>query len=315
MNVGHVVDELLDRTIVPGYSRLGYLARRQRWADELADGTLRGRVAVVTGANSGLGKATVSGLARMGARVHMLVRDEVKGVRARDDVLRQVPGAELDVARCDVSDTSSVRAFADRLDHDTVDVLVHNAGVMPPGRTETGEGNEVTFATHVLGPFLLTDLLRSRLRASTDARVVFVSSGGMYTQPLRVDDPQYRRGTYRGATAYARTKRMQVVLAQLWAEELVGTSTAVHAMHPGWADTPGVASSLPGFQRLTRPILRSPEEGADTILWLVATDEPTVETGRFWHDRSVRPTHYVPWTRESECDRQALWALCRKVAG
>lgn len=310
------MDVVLDRTVVPGYSRLGYLVRRHGWSagDPPANGLL-GRVAIVTGAGSGLGKATTLGLARRGVGVHMLVRDTAKGARAREEILADVPGAELEVSRCDVSDLSSVREFAGwfAARRDSLDVLVHNAGVMPRERSETVDGNETAFATHVLGPFLLTDLLRPRLRAATAARVVFVSSGGMYTQALRADDPQFEQGTYRGITAYARTKRMQVVLAGLWARELCDTDSVVHSMHPGWAATPGVRNSLPGFHRLTAPVLRTPEEGADTIVWLASADEPTSSTGRFWHDRVARPAHYVPWTRESERDRERLWSLCREL--
>ena len=87
----------------------------------------------------------------------------------------------------------------------------------------------------------------------------------------------------------------------------------VHAMHPGWADTPGVRSSLPTFYRLTRPLLRTPEQGADTIVWLAAAAEPGCSTGGFWHDRRRRPTHRLPWTRESAADREALWTACERL--
>ena len=169
-----------------------------------------------------------------------------------------------------------MRACAERLlaNDEPVHVLVHNAGVLPRERRETEEGVELTFATNVLGPHLLTRLLRERLIASAPARVLFVSSGGMYTRRLDVDDLQSRRGTYDGRVAYARTKRAEVVLAERWAAELAGTGVVVHAMHPGWADTPGIKTSLPGFQRIMRPLLRTPEQGADTIVWLAAAEEP-----------------------------------------
>ena len=129
------------------------------------------------------------------------------------------------------------------------------------------------------------------------ARVLFVSSGGMYTRRLDVDDLQSRRGTYDGRVAYARTKRAEVVLAERWAAALAGTGVVVHAMHPGWADTPGIKSSLPAFQRIMRPLLRTPEQGADTIVWLAAAEEPGRTTGRFWCDRHVRATHRLARTQ------------------
>src|SRR5581483_6823603 len=118
-----------------------------------------------------------------------------------------------------------------------------NAGVMTERRELSADGIELTFATNVLGPFLLTNLLIPLLEESAPARIVNVSSGGMYTQKLGVDDLQSDRGQFDGSKVYARTKRAEVILTELWAEQLAGAGVVVHAMHPGWADTPGVRSS------------------------------------------------------------------------
>jgi dehydrogenase/reductase SDR family member 12 len=167
----------------------------------------------------------------------------------------------------------------------------------------------------VLGPFLLTNCLSGLLAASAPSRVITVSSGGMYTRRLDVDDLQSERGDYDGATAYAKTKRAQVVLTELWSQRLAGSGISFHSMHPGWADTPGIASSLPRFHRVVGPLLRDPAEGADTIVWLGAAAEPEHAPGRFWHDRRPRPTHRVPWTRETEEERRRLWRACVKLSG
>lgn len=110
-------------------------------------------------------------------------------------------------------------------------------------------------------------------------------------------------------TAYAETKRAQVVLAELWAEEFAASGVCVNAMHPGWADTPSVAASLPRFRRLTKSILRTPAEGADTVIWLAAAARAREHSGRFYFDRSPRRTHLLPGTHESPADREALWAM------
>ncbi len=312
-----VIDVAMDRGIVLGYTRVGYHVRSLGWGDEPAPGSLTGRVALVTGANSGLGKATAAGLARLGASVRLLVRDRSRGQAAAAEIAAAVPGADLALEVCDVGDLERIRDFAadfaDRVP--VLDLLVHNAGVYPERRTTTRQGNELAFATHVLGPFALTAALLPSLRASGDARIVWVSSGGMYAQRLSADDLQYERGDYRGGVAYARTKRMQVVLAEQWAERLAPDGISVHSVHPGWADTPGVAGSLPLFRLLTRPLLRSPEQGADTVVWLCAAEEPGHVTGAFWHDRRTRPTHYLPLTRESARDREGLWAACERLTG
>ena len=107
---------------------------------------------------------------------------------------------------------------------------------------------------------------------------------------------------------------MQVALTPILARRWAPQNIRVSSMHPGWADTQGVATSLPGFRKLTAPILRSAEEGADTAIWLAAT-QPAPPTGRFWHDRRPRPEHYLPLTRHGEGDRQRLWRYCADAVG
>jgi NAD(P)-dependent dehydrogenase (short-subunit alcohol dehydrogenase family) len=136
----------------------------------------------------------------------------------------------------------------------------------------------------------------------------------MYTRRLNLEDPNWTGRDYDGVLAYAETKRAQVVLAELWAEELRGSSVVVNAMHPGWADTPSVKSSLPRFHRLTRSILRTPAEGADTVVWLAASVPARGWTGRFFFDREPRRTHLLPFTREPSEERGALWKLCERLS-
>jgi NAD(P)-dependent dehydrogenase (short-subunit alcohol dehydrogenase family) len=186
---------------------------------------------------------------------------------------------------------------------------------MPPERTRTDEGFELGFATNVLGPFLLTGLLLESLRRGAPSRIINVSSGGMYTQRLHADDLQLDRRDYDPPAFYAHAKRCQVILTELWAERLQGSAVGVHSMHPGWADTPGVQTSLPRFRKLMRPLLRDSDQAADTIVWLAAAPEPAERSGLFWHDRAPRPTHRVPWTRESDADRRRLWDECVRLSG
>ena len=312
-----LLDTVLDRAVVPGYTRLGFRLRQFGWADtDPAPDALRGRTALVTGANRGIGQAIAAGLARRGATVLLTVRDKERGMRAREEIRAALPDADVRVEVCDVSDLAAIRAFAADLSGrlPRLDVIVHNAGLLPANRTETGQGHEITLATHVLGPVLLTELLLPLLANSPDPRVIFMSSGGMYTQALPATDPEYRNGRYRGAIAYARTKRIQVALTPILAERWAAQHISVYCMHPGWADTPGVADSLPVFRMITGPLLRSPEQGADTAVWLAATT-PAPPTGRFFHDRRPRPEHYLPFTRESDRDRQPLWRYCADAIG
>ncbi|RYP83923.1 SDR family NAD(P)-dependent oxidoreductase [Nocardioides guangzhouensis] len=306
------VDTALDRTVAPGFTRVGPAIRRRlpTWPADPAPDALAARVVAVTGASSGLGAATAEGLARLGAEVHLVVRDVEKGRRVADGIAARVPGARLAVDRCDLADLDGVRRFADQVETDRLDVLVHNAGVMPPRRTESPQGHELSMAVHVLGPVLMTELLRPRL-APYGGRVLLVTSGGMYGQRLRSDDPDFHRGGYSPTAAYAGSKRAQVELLPVLAGRWAADRIVVGATHPGWADTPGVVESLPTFHRVTGPFLRDAAGGADTTVWLAAT-EPAPESGVLWHDRRPRPTHLLRRTRTGDAERDRLWSWVRE---
>lgn len=313
------VDWLLDRTVLPGYTSLGYRLRKPAWA-ELDARALEGRTIVVTGANSGIGMAACRLAAEAGARVEMVARDSERGERAREEICEATRSELIGLRRGDLSDPDSIRRLAAELaeSNERIDGLVNNAGVMPPKRTRIrfgGSEAELTFATNVLGPHLLTALLLEPLRASDDARVVNVSSGGMYTSRLDVDDLELDDHEYSGNRFYAHTKRIEVILTELWQERLGGSGLSFHSMHPGWVATAGLAGSLPRFASALRPLLRDPEQGADTIVWLLAADLPLVSPGAFWHDRRPRPTHRVPWTRETPDERSRLWAAVNRRCG
>jgi NAD(P)-dependent dehydrogenase (short-subunit alcohol dehydrogenase family) len=248
--------------------------------------------------------------------VHLLARSEERGERARAEIFARSGNSDVRVNICDLSDLEAVRRFAECFNDEAarLDVLVNNAGAMLEERTLSIDGIELTFATNVLGPFLLTNMLIGLLEKSAPARIVNVSSGGMYTQKIDVQDLQSARGRFHGPAVYARTKRAQVILTELWAQRLKDSGIVVHAMHPGWVDTPGLASSLPRFHRATKWLLRTPTQGADTIVWLGAAPQPAYKSGGFWHDRRERPTHRLPKTRETPEDRQLLWAECERLS-
>jgi dehydrogenase/reductase SDR family member 12 len=317
--VRRAVDSALEFTVVLSFSRVGYAARSRLGSWEpVTNEPAAGRRVLVTGANSGLGYATALGALRAGARVSLLVRSEEKGDDARTRLARDL-GADVDdrvsFEVADLLDLGSVRAVADRklAAGERIDALVHNAGAMFDERALTDDGFERTYQLHVLAPFLLTTLLLPRLAASAPARVVTVTSGGMYSQKLDVDRLE-SPDDYRPSVAYARAKRAQVALTHEWGQRLHGHGIHHHAVHPGWALTPGVERSLPVFRKVTGPILRDPQEGADTIVWLALSDEVTGD-GLLWHDRHVRHQHKVPWTRPDPGECERLWDRVSRDAG
>lgn len=317
-DVRRLVDAAMEATIVPSFSRIGYQVRQRLYPDwdPQADLDLAGRTVLVTGANSGLGKATATGVARLGARVVMLVRSDEKAADARADIIAETGNEDIGHVVADLADLASVRDAAARLrqQEERLDVVVHNAGAMFSQRRETGDGIETTFQVHVVGPFLLTGLLMPLLRGSAPARVIWVSSGGMYTERLdvaTVESPD----DYQPAKAYARAKRAQVVLTEELAGRVDPAAVSFHAMHPGWAATPGVERSLPGFNKVVGPILRDPAQGADTSIWLAASPEVADRSGEFWLDRRPRSRHKLPVTRADTAEAERLYAKVVAQAG
>lgn len=300
-----VLDSALEATIVGSFSKIGFAVRRRLYDLSPVVADLSNQVAILTGGTSGIGRATVAGLLANGARVHLTSRSRE---RAEEAVAELNEGGLSGTAvghSLDTGDFDSIRRFAGDIAgaEPRIDMLINNAGALTDEYRTDERGMELTLSSHLVGPYLLTNLLRPHL--ASGARVLWMSSGGMYTQQLDVDKIEMGEADYRGAVAYARAKRGQVEmvthLGPRWAPDVL-----MHSMHPGWVDTAGVDAGLPGFGKIMGPILRSPEQGADTQIWLAAAGGVGEAPGQFWHDRRPRRTVYLPGTSTDEASRRRL---------
>ncbi|MCX5047999.1 MULTISPECIES: oxidoreductase [unclassified Streptomyces] len=289
---------------------------------------LSGRVAVVTGANSGLGYVVARELARKGARVVLACRSEVRGSAAADRIVREVPGAIAEFARLDLGDLGSVREFASRFGYEWLDLLVNNAGVMALPYGTTADGFETQFGVNHLGHFALTGLLLPVLLGTPGARVVTVSSEAHAMANIDLDDLNSER-RYRRWIAYARSKTANLLFTHELARRLAahGADVVAAAAHPGYAATnlQGTAPRMEG-RRLAgrvmeignRVLAQSAEAGALSTLYAatapgVRPDSFTGPSFMMWRG-APGPSWRAPWTLDDRAG-ELLWAASEQLTG
>ncbi|MDX2342602.1 MAG: SDR family NAD(P)-dependent oxidoreductase [Acidimicrobiia bacterium] len=301
-------DGLLESTVVGSFTSIGHRIRSRHWTPVDTD-SLSGQVVVITGATSGIGMEVATMMASYGSRLRIVARNPEKAERLRNELISDSGNDDIRIYLADLSLMSEVERVADEIlaGEPEIHVLVNNAVILPADRTMTSEGLELAHATNLVAPFLLTNALIPRLVTSAPARIINAISGGMYTQGLALDDLNSKEGEYHGSVAYARAKRGLMVLTKMWADQLAGTGVTVNATHPGWVNTPGVKDSLPGFHKVMGPLLRTTEQGADTVVWLASATVGGQQTGKLWHDREIRSEYKLKKTIETSSDRNELW--------
>ena len=268
---------------------------------------MQGKVCLITGASSGIGRAAALELAERGATVVLLCRNEERGASVLEEIARRSGSGTTTLLTADLESQRQVReaaaAFLERFDR--LDVLINNAGVAGWGtRLVTEDGLERTFAVNHLAPFLLTGLLLDRLLASAPARVVTVSSAAHKCYRLHLDDLQGER-RYSGFGAYSRSKLANVLFTQELSRRLEGTGVTANCLHPGVVAT-GIFRNIPRWMRvvLTSQLVLSPEKGADTVLYLATAPEVAAVTGQYFVRR--RPVRSSRASRDAAAARR-LW--------
>jgi NAD(P)-dependent dehydrogenase (short-subunit alcohol dehydrogenase family) len=273
---------------------------------------MNGKICIVTGANTGIGKETARGLAQAGATVIIACRDAAKGEEARADVAESTgAGDRVKVMALDLASLAGIRAFAKAFTeaHGKLHVLVNNAGVSPSEKKQTADGIELTFGVNHVGPHLLTKELAPLLKASAPSRVVFVASSVQKTSKLDLDDPQFEKRAFSWMEAYSASKVANVLDAVSWAEELSGAGVTVNALHPGVVST-GLARDVWWLNVMAKIFFTSPQKGARASLFL-ATD-PSFEkiTGKYIEGTSEKPMN--PLAGDAAA-RGKLWALTERL--
>jgi NAD(P)-dependent dehydrogenase (short-subunit alcohol dehydrogenase family) len=294
-------------------------------------GSMEGRLALVTGATGGLGKAVAAGLAREGAAVVVVGRSSARAEAAMAEIGRLVPNARLEPLACDLSAQSSIRqAASDFLSrHGRLDVLVNAAGVFRKERHVTPDGLELTFATNVMAYFLVTNLLLDALKraaaagkadagiaagpasAPTSARIVNVASRYGNTT-LNFDDLQTAKGKYSYLRATPPSMLARVLLTQEFAERLRGTGVVANAVHPGLVKNTALLQDVGGpFRWITNTFGAPAEKAADTAVWLATSPEGAEVSGKLWTKRQELSTPGMGSDPEA---RRRLWDACTRLA-
>ncbi|MFW7381563.1 MAG: SDR family NAD(P)-dependent oxidoreductase [Oligoflexus sp.] len=305
------LEKIADRLVIPGlakFTRFGYQFEHRDWIPHA--GFLKNKNAIITDGTSGIGVAVASAFARLGARVLIIGPDETKGILVQNQI-REETGKEVIFEKANFSQVDEVINMAARVyqHFEKVDVLVNLSGEINFKRKVSDEGIEKTVATSLLGPFIFTETIHDLLNKSQDARIINVASGMIYAQKINLNDIESKEKPYQGNLAFARAKRALVDLTEIWADKWQEDHISVHSVHPGWADTSDFRTSMPGLYRLVKPLLRSPEQGADTIVWLASSPSQQIDSGQFWLDRRPHPTALITGSQSSTKEKKRLYEV------
>jgi NAD(P)-dependent dehydrogenase (short-subunit alcohol dehydrogenase family) len=273
--------------------------------------SIAGKRVVITGATSGIGQETATRLAALGARVVLACRDTRRGELVADTIRARAGRESATAMELDTSDASSIQAFgaAYRSAYGSLDVLVNNAGVLLTSRETSVDGVELTFATNVLGYFLVTTELLDALGAAPAARVVNVASE--FAGHVDLEDLEFNRRTYDGMAAYAQSKACDRMLSWTFARRLSGHSVTVNAMLPGLMLGTRLYRQLPkdALRQLEQLGGRTVGEGADTVVWLASSPDVEGVSGRFFAQRAEIACEF----RDEEAEER-LWEACERIA-
>ena len=327
----------------PTHTALGFKAHEKCFRKQDLEVDLHGKSILVAGGNAGIGRSAAESLAQLGATIHIVCRNKEKGEQAVKDIKESTGNAEVHLHVVDLGSLKQVQEFTKKFaaSGKPLHCLVNNAATMQDERTVTSEGFETALATNLIGFYGLTTGLLPVLKQNAPARIVNVVSAGMLACKFKLtgltegDETSSSTHThtqagpssssspspaapplippYDGAAVYSLHHRARVMLTETWAKELQDSKITVNSVHPGWVDTPLLRSAGPmsGFYKLMKKSLRTEAQGADTIVWLAASEKAGESTGKYFFDRKARWTNMLfANTKAEEEDYKDLKAFC-----
>ena len=268
---------ILDKTIVFSFDKTGFNRHKSKFNEDLSQKVLTGKISLVTGGTSGIGGEVAQELSRLGSKVFVTGRNEQKGKSFKGN------NSNLNFNSLDMANWHQLKDFCNK--SNCFDYIVLNAGSMPDSLVLNDFSVEHQCASQLIGHYYLIDMLNKCGKINRHARIIWVSSGGIYLKKLDLDS-LFHNQKYEKVSTYSNVKRAQVTLVEELSRQEIWKNVKVFSMHPGWVATYGLREALPMFFSLMRNRLRNTKEGADTIIWLLLTEE-SITSGSFYFDRKI----------------------------
>lgn len=248
---------------------------------------MKGKIVLITGATSGIGKETAIGLAKLGATIVFTTRDIQRGQSTKDEIIKESNNSSVDFLYCDLASFDSIRKFCDEFKgkYNQLHVLINNAGIWNYKMLESNDGIEETFAVNYLAPFLMTNLLLDLLKKSSPSRIISLSSA-LHIGTIKFDDIEFKK-SFSGRAAYSQSKLAIILFTKLLAKKLEGTGVAVNCVHPGFIST-NLARDAGFISRTLFKIFgKNPKKGAETSIYVASSPDVENITGEYFYNKKV----------------------------
>ncbi|MFX0000165.1 MAG: SDR family oxidoreductase [Candidatus Hermodarchaeota archaeon] len=275
--------------------------------------SMQGKFCLITGANSGIGKATAIGLAKLNAHIVMLCRDKTRGEEAKSEIITESGNESIDLLLADLASQQSIRQFVAELQmkYDKLHILINNAGVNPSKRYETVDGLEKTFAINTLAPFLLTNLLLPTIKNSIPARIINVASA-VQSKSINFENLQFNKH-FRSWKTYSQSKTALIIITYEFARRLNGSGVTVNCLHPGGVKT-NIIQDYKGiikfFTKIIFSFAKNPEEGAKTSIYLASSPKVEKVSGKYFIDKKEAKSKDVTYNKSIA---ERLWNICAEL--